>query len=105
MCVAAPVQVDEKAAFGSKMANLPGFVNILSAGRADSQGAKNARSTPPDAAFASVCRYVTLGGHGKKGQTTLEATCEDESGSWWRTSLNINDCIGNNEGQLFYSDG
>jgi hypothetical protein len=56
--------------------------------------------------FDGRCKYVTLGGHGRKGATTLEATCRDDANVPWKTVLNLNNCIGNgvgdNAGKLEY---
>ena len=87
-CIAVP--------FNPESSGLPGFTNILHNGSSPSDG------TPADAAFEKECRYLTLGGYGRKGQTTLEATCKDDEGRWWQTSLNLNDCIGNDGGKLIY---
>lgn len=90
VCMAAPLDPN---------GDLPGFTNILlDASALD-------KEIPADAAFNSKCRYLTLGGYGRKGQTTLDATCKDDEGRWWQTSLNLNDCIGNYRGKLKYGGG
>ncbi|KAK5998348.1 hypothetical protein PT974_00727 [Cladobotryum mycophilum] len=53
-----------------------------------------------NAPFDGNCLQVTLGGHGKVGQATIEGQCEDDSGQWWQTSLNLNQCLGNKAGRL-----
>lgn len=82
----------------SPLAGLPGFNNMMR-----NYTASDKNHIPSDAAFGSCCRYVALGGHGKVGQTTLEATCVDDAEIWWRTSINLNNCIANNRGKLVYS--
>lgn len=77
-------------------AGLPGFNNMMR----NKTSAKNA--TPYDAAFDVQCRYASLGGQGKVGQTSLEAICKDKDGLWWYTSINLNDCIANEKGTLVF---
>ncbi|POR38366.1 Uncharacterized protein TPAR_01427, partial [Tolypocladium paradoxum] len=54
--------------------------------------------------FAGQCQYMTLGGHGKHGKTTLDGQCVDSKGTWWRTSLNLNLCVANRAGALVYDE-
>ena len=54
--------------------------------------------------FGSQCRYPTLGGDGVPGQTTLGAQCLDGLGVFWDTSLNLNLCLGDNDGELVYQN-
>lgn len=77
-------------------AGLPGFNNMMR----NKTSAKT--STPYDAAFDVQCRYVSLGGQGKVGQTSLEAICKDDDDLWWYTSINLNECIANEKGNLVF---
>lgn len=55
--------------------------------------------------FGGQCRPgLGLAGSGKKGLTVLEAQCVDAGGQWWRTSLNLNRCIGARDGKLVYEE-
>lgn len=86
------------------IAKLPGYNHMLRNESAP-RPATSAAGTDPmaaDAVFGGQCRGLKLGGHGKKGQTTLEARCIDEEGQWWYTTLNLNSCLGNGEGRLVY---
>jgi hypothetical protein len=58
----------------------------------------------PSWQFNQTCSQLTLGGHGKKGATTLEGTCRDQDGVWWDTSINLNKCFENDGGVLQYRD-
>lgn len=87
----------------SPIAKLPGYNHMLHNDSKDP--ASGADQMAADAVFGGQCRGLTLGGHGKKGQTTLEARCIDDAGQWWYTTLNLNSCIGNGEGgNLVYDD-
>ena len=77
-------------------AGLPGF-NHLMRNRTDVQLDENAP-------FSGKCLQVTLGGYGKVGQATIEGLCEDKSGQWWQTSLNLNECLGNHAGKLVFAE-
>ncbi|EHK21375.1 uncharacterized protein TRIVIDRAFT_51902 [Trichoderma virens Gv29-8] len=78
---------------------LPGFNHLT---RNATQGAVKA---PDGAAFDGTCVQITLGGHGKVGMTTLDGLCRNSAGEWWKTSLNLNECIGNAGGNLVYQAG
>ncbi|KAL7950004.1 hypothetical protein V8C42DRAFT_187343 [Trichoderma barbatum] len=66
--------------------------------------ALNGTKFPADAAFE--CVKITLGGHGKVGMTTIDGLCRNSANEWWKTSLNLNECIGNAGGKLVYeADG
>lgn len=55
--------------------------------------------------FGGQCRpLLALKGHGEKGRTMLEGQCVDGGGQWWRTSLNLNRCIGARDGELVYQE-
>ena len=87
------------------IAKLPGYNHMLRNESAPSSSAPSATGADPmaaDAVFGGQCRGLKLGGHGKKGQTTLEARCIDGEGQWWYTTLNLNSCLGNGEGSLVY---
>lgn len=77
-------------------ARLPGFNHMMR------------NNTPPffvlkyAGVFGGRCKDVRLGGDGKVGSSTLEARCIDNVGQWWDTSLNLNDCIANDDGKLVY---
>lgn len=58
-----------------------------------------------DRPFGGACRKVTLGGGGKVGMATLQGECVDGKGQWWETSLNLNQCVGDQDGRLAYQDG
>ncbi|KAL7915801.1 hypothetical protein GGI35DRAFT_430697 [Trichoderma velutinum] len=101
--IAAPAQ-DQSVPFVSASAHgqaaplveLPGFNHLA---RNSTQGDAKA---PAGAAFDGTCEQITLGGHGKVGMTTLDGLCRNSAGDWWKTSLNLNDCIGNVGGNLVY---
>lgn len=78
---------------------LPGF-NHLALNRT-----KAAVESAINSAFGGACEQVTLGGHGKVGLTTLEGRCVDGAGTWWETSIGLNECVGNTGGHLEYRDG
>ena len=63
-------------------------------------------TSKPIAAFGQKCTQLTLLGDGKRGQSTLQAACLDDGkeGSLWLTSLNLNQCLGNNGGQLVFRE-
>ena len=48
------------------------------------------------------CYRLRLSGHGRFGELTLEAVCRDstETRDEWDTSINLNRCLGNNDGHL-----
>ncbi|ETS05272.1 hypothetical protein M419DRAFT_5612 [Trichoderma reesei RUT C-30] len=50
----------------------------------------------------TTCEQITLGGNGKVGKTTLEGKCTNNKGEWWKTSINLNECITNVGGKLQY---
>jgi hypothetical protein len=52
----------------------------------------------------AVCRYVVLNGAGSMGESTLDANCIDSTGTWWDTSLNLNECVTNLGGRLAYAE-
>lgn len=52
----------------------------------------------------AVCRYVLLSGASFIGETTLDANCIDSTGTWWDTSLNLNECVTNLGGRLAYAE-
>ncbi|KAM4056715.1 CVNH domain-containing protein [Hirsutella rhossiliensis] len=55
--------------------------------------------------FSGQCRpSLMLKAHGGKGRTMLEGQCVDGDGQWWRTSLNLNRCIGAHDGELIYQE-
>lgn len=70
---------------------------------------------PADAVFGQRCRHLSLLGDGKKGRSTLQAACLDDGpaakgngkkdgeGTWWLTSLNLNQCLGNDGGSLVFA--
>lgn len=51
-----------------------------------------------------TCKYVTLSGNGKVGETSLSAKCMDGRGVWWDTSLNLNLCAANLGGTLMFEE-
>lgn len=62
-------------------------------------------SSSLDMPFGGKCRRVTLGGAGRVDMSTLQGECVDGNGQWWETSLNLNQCVGGEEGRLAYQDG
>lgn len=78
---------------------LPGFNHLAR------NGTQEAVKVPAGAAFDGTCEQITLGGHGKVGMTTLDGLCRNSAGDWWKTSLNLNECIGNVGGKLVYQPG
>ncbi|KAL6881370.1 hypothetical protein J3F83DRAFT_722021 [Trichoderma novae-zelandiae] len=66
--------------------------------------------TPPASSSApapanddgTTCEQITLGGNGKVGMTTLEGKCRNDKGEWWKTSINLNECVTNVGGKLAY---
>jgi hypothetical protein len=72
----------------------------------DLSEANDGGSSPhnPSWTFNQTCNQLTLTGHGKKGQTSLEGNCQDQDGIWWQTSLNLNLCFENDGGVLQYQD-
>lgn len=73
--------------------------------------AVTATHVPDDAVFGAQCRHLSLLGYGKKGQTVLQAACLDgkpvgdnQKGTWWLTSLNLNRCLGNHGGRLMFKE-
>ena len=51
-----------------------------------------------------TCKYVTLSGNGKVGETSLSAKCVDGRGVWWDTNLNLNLCAANLGGALMFEE-
>lgn len=51
-----------------------------------------------------TCKHIVLGGGGIVGETSLEAKCVDEEGTWWDTSLNLNECAANDRGFLIFRE-
>ncbi|KFA54149.1 hypothetical protein S40293_11127 [Stachybotrys chartarum IBT 40293] len=110
------------AGLGSALPRVPSLPNMPPSSPANAAGTSNSETTLPgfntmlrnqsDPVLASLsrppfdgrCKAVTLGGHGKVGQTTLEGRCVDTSGHWWDTSLNLNSCIANGGGFMVYRD-
>lgn len=84
----------------SRLSRLPGFNNMIQTSDPPTDA-----DVPADAAFNSSCRHVSLDGYGKVGETTLKADCKDGHGRWWSTTINLNDCIGNEGGSLVYAPG
>ncbi|KAL7933643.1 hypothetical protein V8C35DRAFT_303490 [Trichoderma chlorosporum] len=85
---------------GAAPGALPGF-NHLARNATKDDGPQ----APASAAFDGTCEQITLGGHGKVGMTTLDGLCRNSAGEWWKTSLNLNECIGNVGGNLVYQAG
>ncbi|OTA03200.1 SSCRP protein [Trichoderma parareesei] len=90
--------------------HLPGF-NRLSHNNDDdnnnnnsSTNTDNNKSAPaaPANDDGTTCEQITLGGNGKVGKTTLEGKCTNNKGEWWKTSINLNECITNVGGKLQY---
>ncbi|OAA77546.1 Cyanovirin-N [Akanthomyces lecanii RCEF 1005] len=54
--------------------------------------------------FDDRCKYLSVLGSGKKGQTAITAACLDDAGKRWQTTLNLNLCIGNDAGKLAWQD-
>ncbi|KAL6795531.1 hypothetical protein J3E68DRAFT_351141 [Trichoderma sp. SZMC 28012] len=104
--IAAPAQdqfvgqhVPEVQGQDAPVVELPGFNHLAR------NGTQEAVKVPADAAFDGTCEQITLGGHGKVGMTTLDGLCRNSAGDWWKTSLNLNECIGNVGGKLVYQAG
>lgn len=99
---------------------LPGFnhkpVLTLPSGGAKANGTAagggggrggGAATSEPVTVFGQKCRQLTLLGDGRRGQSTLQAACLDDdgkeaAGTWWLTSLNLNQCLGNDGGKLVF---
>lgn len=104
--IAAPAQdqsvgqhVPEVQGQDAPVVELPGFNHLAR------NATQDAVKVPADAAFDGTCEQITLGGHGKVGMTTLDGLCRNSAGDWWKTSLNLNECIGNVGGKLVYQAG
>lgn len=54
--------------------------------------------------FGEKCEDTRLLGDGKKGKTELAAACFDDAGVRVDTTLNLNQCIGNDAGKLVWKD-
>lgn len=54
--------------------------------------------------FDDKCKYLSVLGSGKKGMTAITAACLDDAGKRWQTTLNLNQCIGNDAGKLAWQD-
>lgn len=97
-----------------KFQPLPGFNHMLrnQSAEAATQPANGSGSDDDDnldpslgITLEGVCKHMVLAGEGKIGETTLEAECIDEYAYWWNTTLNLNECITNVDGQLAYMEG
>ncbi|KAJ3479169.1 hypothetical protein NLG97_g8387 [Lecanicillium saksenae] len=66
--------------------------------------ATGALAQDPDDTFNDKCKYLNMLGQGKKGQTAITAWCLDDAGKRWQTTLNLNQCLGNNAGKLVWQD-
>lgn len=104
--IAAPAQdqsvgqhVPEVQGQDAPVVELPGFNHLAR------NATQEAVKVPAGAAFDGTCEQITLGGHGKVGMTTLDGLCRNSAGDWWKTSLNLNECIGNVGGKLVYQAG
>lgn len=60
----------------------------------------------PNDTFDDKCKYLNQIGSGKKGQTAITAWCLDDSGTGkrWQTTINLNQCMGNDAGKLVWKD-
>lgn len=91
--------------------SLPGFNHMLrnqSALPAPESGANidfDEEDPSLGVTLEGVCKHMILAGDGKIGETTLEGECADEYGYWWITTLNLNECAANVDGQLTYREG
>ncbi|KAL7814165.1 cyanovirin-n domain-containing protein [Trichoderma aethiopicum] len=79
--------------------HLPGF-NRLSPN--NNTNNNNNNKSAPATDDGTTCEQITLGGNGKVGKTTLEGKCTNNKGEWWKTSINLNECITNVGGKLQY---
>ncbi|KAJ6789581.1 hypothetical protein PWT90_07416 [Aphanocladium album] len=66
--------------------------------------AAGAIAQAPEDTFNDKCKYLEQLGSGKKGQTIITAWCLDDAGERWQTTINLNQCLGNNAGKLVWQD-
>ncbi|TFB03198.1 hypothetical protein CCMA1212_004292 [Trichoderma ghanense] len=81
---------------------LPGFNRLSHNNNSTNNNNKTAPAAAPPADDGTTCEQITLGGSGKVGKTTLEGKCTNNKGEWWKTSINLNECITNVGGKLQY---
>lgn len=72
-------------------------------------GGGGAATSEPVTVFGQKCRQLKLLSNGRRGQSTLQAACldddgEEAAGTWWLTSLNLNQCLGNDGGKLVFRE-
>ncbi|KAL7820972.1 cyanovirin-n domain-containing protein [Trichoderma gracile] len=79
--------------------HLPGFNRLFP--HNSNNNTDNDKSAPAND-DGTTCEQITLGGNGKVGKTTLEGKCTNNKGEWWKTSINLNECITNVGGKLQY---
>ncbi|OAA81384.1 SH3 domain protein [Akanthomyces lecanii RCEF 1005] len=104
-----PYQDDEQSTSSSSLQydkKLPGVNHKPVPTMLSANASAGAVSSNPIAAFGQKCTRLTLLGDGKRGQSTLQAACLDngKEGSCWLTSLNLNQCLGNDGGQLVFRE-
>ncbi|OAA61336.1 Cyanovirin-N [Cordyceps fumosorosea ARSEF 2679] len=93
---------------GDGAVRLPGVNHkpvVAADGGGGGGGAGNGTATTT--IFGRRCRLLTLLGGGKRGHSTLQAACrdgEEATGTWWLTSLNLNQCLGNVGGRLVFQE-
>ena len=98
----APRSSDLQSSVDVVKAELPGYNHMLRNQTSLAQKPQNDVDPPFGLQFEETCKRVALSGLGDVGETSLEAECMDDKGHWWDTSLNLNECMANDQGQLVY---